>query len=126
MIGKIGLVSNATAFGPLLNMIENINFDPRSFANGKRLTTSMGAYTWSNDQMAGWFRQICPHEVKWGSNAWDHDVRTTMINWCLENCTGYWSCSMILRESRYPLFASPVWIFQDLDEAVMFKLNLPL
>ena len=99
-----------------------LEFKIEQYLDGKRLTTGNSLNGHSAMQVAREFRRLCPYEVTWPGTVWDIIERTIMANWCQENCTGYWSTSIVLRQN---LFDQPIWIFQEATDAVMFRLNIP-
>lgn len=101
-----------------------MTYDVERYLHGNRLTSYPDIGT-NSDMLAlsAFFCEVCPFEVQY--NPWRYHWLFThnLRMWCVANCTGYWTDSIILKDNSS--MTNSRWRFQHEADAALFKLQLP-
>lgn len=102
-----------------------MTYNIEDYLHDNRLTTYPAIGTQINmDQLKDLFLSICPYTVTWNNATFANWSTARIMNhWCINNCEGYWTDSILLRGKLVD--NSHTWWFQYEADAAMFKLLLP-
>jgi hypothetical protein len=97
------------------------NLNASDYLNGNRLSSykAIGETNVNIKQLSELFKETCPHWASLPNKVVSFDETRRITNWCAAYCTGYWTDSILIRNS----WDERIWHFQNETDAVLFKLT---